>query len=197
MEVPVMGHGEFLYNVRVNVTPDEHSLILKQNWYKLRGQPVSRRLGNLFNFVSKLRKSGENLFQDLVPVEFKGVIVTFAYVDPEDTEDLKRHKWNLTSEGYAQFWNKIMKRSITMHRYVMNFPEELVVDHLTWNRLDNRKEHLKPCSRAENSRNGSNGWNFGRKSITRQEGRPGCGGGDPPHRPSVILLQNSYILGRL
>ena len=62
MEVPVMGHGEFLYNVRVNVTPDEHSLILKQNWYKLRGQPVSRGLGNLFNFVSKLRKPGENLF---------------------------------------------------------------------------------------------------------------------------------------
>jgi hypothetical protein len=162
MEVPVMGHGEFLYNV----TPDEHSLILKQNWYKLRGQPVSRGLGNLFNFVSKLRKPGENLFPYMVPVEFKGVIVTFAYVDPEDTEDLKRHQWNLTSEGYAQFWNKIMKRSFTMHRYVMNFPEELVVDHLSWNRLDNRKGHLKVCTQAENARNGSNGWNFGRKFIT-------------------------------
>jgi hypothetical protein len=44
----------------------------------------------------------------------------------------------------------------------MNFPEDLVVDHLTWNRLDNRKTHLKPCSQAENARNGSAGWNFGK-----------------------------------
>jgi hypothetical protein len=65
-------------------------------------------------------------------------------VDPEDLSDLKRHAWKLTPEGYAQFWNGILKKYFTMHRYLMNFPEDLVVDHLTWNRLDNRKTHLKP-----------------------------------------------------
>ena len=163
MEVPVTCHGNFLYSTRVNVTPEEHGLILKHNWYKLRGQPMTRGLGNLFNFVSKLRKPGENLFPDLVPVEFKGVIVTFAYTDLEDVSDLKRHTWTLTPEGYAQFWNKILKKSFTMHRYVMNFPHELVVDHLTWNRLDNRKEELRICTQAENARNGAGGWNFGRR----------------------------------
>ena len=163
MEVPVTCHGDFLYCVLVNVTPVEHESILKHKWYKLNGQPVTRGLGNLFNFVSKLRRPGENLFPDLIPVEHRGVVVTFASVDPEDQSDLKRHVWKLTPEGYAQFWNGILKRSFTMHRYIMNFPEELVVDHLTWNRLDNRKAHLKPCSQAENARNGSAGWNFGKR----------------------------------
>jgi len=162
MEVPVTSHGNFLYSVLVNVTPVEHEAILKHKCYKLKGQPVARGLGNLFNFVSKLRKPRENLFPDLVPIEFKGVIVTFARVDPEDLSDIKRHRWTLTHEGYAHFWNGILKRYFTMHRYLLNFPEKLVVDHLTWNRLDNRKAHLKPCSQAENARHGSAGWNFGK-----------------------------------
>jgi hypothetical protein len=165
MEVPVTCHGNFLYSVLVNVTPMEHESILKHKWYKLKGQPVAHGPGNLFNFVSNLRKPGENLFPDMVPIEFKGVIVTFARVDPEDLSDLKRHAWKLTPEGYAQFWNGILKKYFTMHRYLMNFPEDLVVDHLTWNRLDNRKAHLKPCSQAENARNGSAGWNFGKKTT--------------------------------
>jgi len=162
MEVPVNCHGKFLYSSLVNVTPEEYSLILKHKWYKLKGRPMARGLGSLFNFVSKLRRPGENLFPDLVPVEFKGVIVTCARVDPDDLSDLKRHRWTLTPEGYAQFWNKIMRRSFAMHRYVMNFPPELVVDHLSWNRLDNRKALLNPCTQAENARNGAGGWNFGK-----------------------------------
>ena len=76
MEVPVTCHGDFLYSVLVNVTPMEHEAILKHKWYKLKGQPVARGLGSLFNFVSKLRRPGENPFPVLVPIEFKGVIVT-------------------------------------------------------------------------------------------------------------------------
>jgi len=111
---------------------------------------------NLFNFVSNLRKPGENLFPDMVPIEFKGVCPGGP----------RGPKWpQETPEGYAQFWNGILKKYFTMHRYLMNFPEDLVVDHLTWNRLDNRKAHLKPCSQAENARNGAAGWNFGKKTT--------------------------------
>jgi len=68
MEVPVTCHGNFLYSVLVNVTPTEHESILKYKWYKLKGQPVAHGSGNLFNLVSNLRKPGENLFPDLVPI---------------------------------------------------------------------------------------------------------------------------------
>jgi hypothetical protein len=122
---------------------------------------VGRDIGNLFNFVSKLRKSGENLFPGLVPIWHRGKVVTYAYVDPDDISDMKRHTWNLTDQGYAQFWNKILGRFVTMHRYVMDFPEGLVVDHIYWNRLDNRKKMLRICTPAENARNGSNGFRFG------------------------------------
>ena len=54
MEVPVTSHGEVIYSVLVNVTPEEHMEILKRKWYKVRGRPVSRGLGDLFNLVSKL-----------------------------------------------------------------------------------------------------------------------------------------------
>ena len=171
MEVPVTSHGRVIYSVLVNVTPEEHVGILKQKWYKLRGHPVSHGLGNLFNFVSKLRKPGENLFPSLVPVEYKGVIVTYARVDVEEVDDLKRHRWTLTREGYAQFWNEILRKSFLMHRYVMNFPEDLVVDHLTWNRLDNRTSFLRVCTRAENARNGTDGWNFGKRAGAGAEPR--------------------------
>jgi len=80
MEVPVTCHGNFLYSVLVNVTPGEHESILKHKWYKRKGQPVAHGAGNLFNFVSNLRKQAENL----LPINLKGRVVTFARVDAED-----------------------------------------------------------------------------------------------------------------
>ena len=84
-------------------------------------------------------------------------IVAFADVDEEDVDDLKRHVWILSSQGYAQFYNKILGIYVSMHRYLMNFPEGLVVD--------NRKTMLRTCTQAENARNGSNGYLFGKRQI--------------------------------
>jgi hypothetical protein len=163
MEVPVTCHGEPTYTVLVNVTPAEHCMILGKRWCKLRGRPVARGAGDLFNLVAELRKQNENFFPNLLPVEHRGRVVTYARVDPDDGPDLARHRWVLTREGYAHFWNPLMKRHITMHRYVMDFPEGLVVDHVTWNRLDNRKGTLRTCTQADNARNGTRGWLFGKK----------------------------------
>ena len=166
MEVPVESHGKFVYSVLINVTRDEHRSIIQHKWYKLKGQPFSRKLGNLFRIVANMRMcNGENFFRDLVPVEHYGVIVTYAKVDEDDISDLKRHRWVLNREGYTQFWNPILRTSVLMHRYLMNFPENLVVDHLTWNRLDNRKSQLRICTQSENAKNGTNGWMFGKPSF--------------------------------
>jgi hypothetical protein len=155
MEVPVESHGTIIYRVRVNVTPEEHEVILKHKWFKLKGRPLARGLGNLFNFVAKTRKPGENLFPELVPIWLGDRVVTYPYVDPEDVPELKKREWKITNQGYAQ------SGTVLMHRYVMDFPEGLVVDHLGWNRLDNRKEMLRACTKAENARNGSAGYRFG------------------------------------
>jgi hypothetical protein len=161
-----MSKGVRIYSVRVNVTELEHEFINRFKWYKLRGQPVAHGIGNLFNHVANLRALGENLFPELVPVQHRGKVVVFADVDDDFVDDLKRHIWRLDREGYAYFLNPILKRGIYMHRYIMDFPIDMVVDHLSWNRIDNRINHLRICTSAENNRNGTNGMMFGK--IRRQ-----------------------------
>jgi hypothetical protein len=155
MDIPVSNRGRYLYTVKLNVSFGEAAWILKQNWYKRRGQPWNTRLGNLFDLVAAWRKPGEVLYQDerLIPVEKGGVCVAYAQVDTDDYHDLMRFRWYINDEGYAQFRNKIMNQNVSMHRYLMNFPEGLVVDHIRWNRLDNRKTMLRVCTVAENNRN--------------------------------------------
>ena len=163
MNVYVVSKGVPIYSVRVNVTESEHAYVSGFKWYKIRGQPVARGIGNLFNYVANLRDFGENLFPNLVPVKHRGKVVVFADVDDHLVDDLKRHEWRLDREGYAYFSNPILKHCIYMHRYIMDFPSDMVVDHLSWNRLDNRVDNLRICTVAENNRNGTNCMMFGRR----------------------------------
>ena len=162
MEVPVFSKGSVIYHVLVNVTSDEHDKILRYRWYKLRGRPIARGIGDLFRHVANLRLVHENLFPDMLPVEAFGKIVGYALVDGDDMIDLRRHVWSIDKEGYAYFYNSILGRPIYMHRYIMDFPEGLVIDHVFWNRLDNRRRYLKVCTSCENNRNGTGGRMFGR-----------------------------------
>jgi len=45
------------------------------------------------------------------------------------------------------------QRMIYMHRVIMNAPPETETDHINMNSLDNRRENLRLCTRAENSAN--------------------------------------------
>jgi hypothetical protein len=167
-----------IYSVRVNVTKAEHDALVCFNWYKLRGQPVAHGIGNLFTYIAKLRVTRENLFPDLMPIEHNGKVVAFADVDDYMVDDLKRHVWRIDREGYAYFFNPVTKRCIYMHRYIMDFPDDMVVDHLSWNRLDNRVNNLRICTVAENNRNGTNGMMFGKKwsrCLTLEEVRVASG----------------------
>ena len=155
MDVPVLNKGARLYTAKLNVYPPEAYWILEQKWHKLRGQPWSKQFGNLFDLVAAWRKPGEILYieEGLVPVTRDGRCVAYAQVDPENHHDLMRFSWWVNEEGYAQFHNEILNMKVGMHRYLMDFPEGLVVDHVRWNRLDNRKAWLRPCTIAENNRN--------------------------------------------
>jgi len=156
MDVRVENKGVVLFTVKANVTADEHAVICGHTWYKRKGQPCSSGIGFLYDYVASLREPGENLFPDsnnLVPVRRGDKIVAFAEVDHDDHPDLVRHEWILTRDGYAQFYNKILKTFVSMHRYIMDFPEGLVVDHVHWNRLDNRRDHLRICTKGENALN--------------------------------------------
>lgn len=44
-------------------------------------------------------------------------------------------------------------RTVYVHRWLMGLPEGKEVDHINGDSLDNRKDNLRACSKAENRRN--------------------------------------------
>jgi HNH endonuclease len=76
----------------------------------------------------------------------------YAFVDKEDFDLLNQYKWSLNVYGYA-YRNYSVKNGGMMHRLIMKCPKDSEVDHINHNPLDNRKENLRVCSRAENARN--------------------------------------------
>lgn len=79
-----------------------------------------------------------------VPVGTKG---DYALVDDEDYDRVMEHNWCIGS-GYAV--SNVVGR---MHRFIMNPPDDMEVDHIFHNRLDNRKSQLRVCTPKENRTN--------------------------------------------
>ena len=161
MDIPIYIHGNFAYPVRVNVTPEQYAYLMQYKWYKLRGNPVARGIGNLYNFIAD-HFHNEDLFGDddtLLPIYRNSVVVAFSIIDKKHKHELMKHTWRLTSCGYVQ-----QKGDKTLlHRWVLDFPPNLVVDHINWDRLDNRTENLRAVTNSENSKNAPGGWLFGKK----------------------------------
>ena len=108
--------------------------------------------------------------------------VARALIDLEDIDKVKSYKWCL-SHGYA--FNK--KNNITLHRFIMDCPEDMVVDHINHNRLDNRKCNLRICTQQQNCMN--------RKFMSNNTS--GCIGvswdKSKNKWTSQIMLNNKYI----
>lgn len=82
----------------------------------------------------------------------------YAIVDHDDYYRLSGNKWFATKNGstfYAKRHTRITERakgsSVCMHREIMNAPDHLVVDHINYNGLDNRKANLRLATRRQNS----------------------------------------------
>ena len=74
--------------------------------------------------------------------------VARALIDIDDIDKVIDYKWVL-SHGYA--FN--VKNNIRLHRLVMDYSDNKVVDHINRNPLDNRKENLRVCTQQQNSMN--------------------------------------------
>lgn len=82
---------------------------------------------------------------------FKGEEI---FVDDEEYGELNKIKW-CCGDGYALSTLHINDKKFTlrMHRVILKALKGQCIDHINHNKLDNRKENLRFCSKSENSRN--------------------------------------------
>ena len=80
---------------------------------------------------------------------------TFTLVDDEDFYELDdMGKWYYQKRKTSDSVSKIYKKkSFIMHRFIMNAPKGMDVDHINHDSLDNRKQNLRICTRSENMQN--------------------------------------------
>lgn len=79
----------------------------------------------------------------------------FALVDDEDYEHIYRHKWRRDRDGYAVRTAPVDygPKTILMHRLILDAPRSSSVDHVSGDRLDNRRSNLRLATNAQNSMN--------------------------------------------
>lgn len=85
-------------------------------------------------------------------------------IDKEDYDSVSKFNWHTSNEGYVLRtvyieegkWDKVR-----LHRFLINPPTGMVVDHINRDILDNRKSNLRVATRMENS------WNSGLKSTNK------------------------------
>lgn len=90
----------------------------------------------------------------IIKVKEKEVII-----DDDVFLEISEMKIMITLSGKKKYktfpycYISINKKIVALHRYVMNCPNGLVVDHLNHNTLDNRRSNLRVVTYGENLRN--------------------------------------------
>lgn len=79
-----------------------------------------------------------------------------AVLDKEDATVVGGYKWRVNSQGYVyrNDWNGGRQRKLYLHRVVMgiaNMARGIEVDHRNGDKLDNRRENLRLCTRGHNN----------------------------------------------
>jgi hypothetical protein len=73
-------------------------------------------------------------------------------IDATDVDLVKDTKWYATKNRDTDLYctnNKVGP----IHRFIMNAPKDMVVDHINHDTLDNRKENLRVCTNQQNIMN--------------------------------------------
>lgn len=92
-----------------------------------------------------------------------------AIVDDEDYEELSKYKWRAQWNSYTRSYVAVRsekRRTILMHRIIMNTPLEMGTDHQNHRTLDNRKKNLRICTNSQNSANGRKQRSYQGKATT-------------------------------
>lgn len=87
-----------------------------------------------------------------------GEVTGYALIDNEDFERVNAHGWYIQynkNHEYVVTYRYEGKKKIKMwlHRFIMDAPQGLVVDHINHKTMDNRKKNLRVCDYRTNNNN--------------------------------------------
>lgn len=80
-------------------------------------------------------------------------------VDDEDAAAVLRLKWQASTNNhrvwYARrpFWSGGRRRTVLLHRWLLDAPAGALVDHINGDGLDNRRANLRLCNHSQNAAN--------------------------------------------
>jgi hypothetical protein len=86
----------------------------------------------------------------------------FTVVDDEDFEKTKKITWyfsyakvktKIDCGGYAKGYNPQTGKNVFLHRFILNIPSNIQVDHVNHDKLDNRRCNLRLATRSQNNMN--------------------------------------------
>jgi hypothetical protein len=142
------------------------------NFYKNDGS-VSNELNFDYCQISLSGKHAKKIDDDL---DGKGNLML---VSQSDANLVANFKWHLGSTGYPSTYGTFdgsvkFSRPVTLHRILIGqLNEGLVVDHISRDKLDNRRENLRICTALENSYNRSKLKGQKYKGVTKHQTKNG------------------------
>jgi len=80
----------------------------------------------------------------------------FALIDDDDKERVASFNWYALKNGYCareEWLGDGKKRMVYMHRFIMDAPAGMVVDHINGKKHDNRRKNLRLVTQVENAWN--------------------------------------------
>jgi hypothetical protein len=92
-----------------------------------------------------------------------------ALVDDKDFDYLNKFHWKaFLNRGTTTFYaySKIKGKRIFLHRFLLNPPENILIDHIDGNGLNNQKNNLRFCSASQNRMNVNKISNFKNKPTS-------------------------------
>lgn len=72
-------------------------------------------------------------------------------IDTEDLPKILERTWCISKTGYAVAG--ISRKTVKLHRHLLNPSPKEVIDHINGDPLDNRRENLRICTNSENTKN--------------------------------------------
>jgi len=99
-----------------------------------------------------------------IPVKSEKYGLKHFFIDGEDFEKVDKYKWGLKPCRdifylHRTFGYKENKTSQSLHRYIMDCPPGMVVDHIDGNPLNNCRSNLRICLQSDNMKNRKNNIN--------------------------------------